>query len=66
MQGCPRAKFRPLLSHPSKLPNRTWLIVSNQASYHADDGHICRMTRGVKHTGNVSKLYDHLPESKVK
>ena len=64
--GAPEPNFEWLLSHPSRLPNQTWETVFDRAGYHEDDGHMCKMIRGMKHAENVSKPYDHLPEFKVK
>lgn len=64
--GAAEPNFDWLLSHPSKLPNQTWATVFDRACYHEDDGHMCKMTRVMKHAEDVSKAYDHLPEFKVK
>ncbi|KAK3170883.1 hypothetical protein OEA41_002967 [Lepraria neglecta] len=53
--GAPEPNFEWLLSHASRLPNQTWDTVFERAGYHEDDGHMCKMIRGMKHAENVSK-----------
>ena len=64
--GTPAPNFDWLLFHPSKLPNQNWATVFKRAGHHADDGHKCKVIRGMKHAENVWKPFNHLPDFKVK
>lgn len=64
--GCPPPRMNWILSHTPREANSSWPRVIERAVHHADDGHMIKLIRAIKHAEAVSRPYEGEPGFQLK